>query len=97
MIFSAARPCFLDKHGSNLCKNSIMVDISLAFFLVNKMNEFSDVYLADTDMLIFGMVLYGLFINNAPSDMSPAINRNLRNVFFEGNYKPYNHLGADGV
>lgn len=38
----------------------------------------SDVYLAGTVMLIFGMGLYGLFISNVPPDVPPTIDRALK-------------------
>lgn len=38
----------------------------------------SDVYLAGTVMLIFGMGLYGLFISNIPNDGPPASDRALK-------------------
>jgi hypothetical protein len=67
---------------------SIFVQISERFSLLlpfslfydNKMNESCspDVYLAGTVMLIFGMGLYGLFISNTPSDVSPSVDRALK-------------------
>lgn len=39
---------------------------------------FSDVYLAGTVMLIFGMGLYGLFISNVNPDVAPDFDRALK-------------------
>jgi len=39
---------------------------------------FTDVYLAGTVMLIFGMGLYGLFISNVPPGIPPNVDRALR-------------------
>ncbi|AES69607.1 transmembrane protein, putative [Medicago truncatula] len=57
------------------------------------------VYLAGTVMLIFIMGLYGLFISNIPHDISRSVDRSLKgsslwNVCFEGNRKPYIHVGG---
>ncbi|KEH33246.1 structural constituent of ribosome protein [Medicago truncatula] len=43
--------------------------------MVLRLVEAIDVYLAGTVMLIFGMRIYGLFITNAPHDMSPSVDR----------------------
>ncbi|GAU38923.1 hypothetical protein TSUD_119890 [Trifolium subterraneum] len=46
--------------------------------MVLRLVEAIDVYLAGTVMLIFGMGLYGLFISNTPSDVSPSVDRALK-------------------
>ncbi|XP_071690084.1 uncharacterized protein [Rutidosis leptorrhynchoides] len=46
--------------------------------MVLRLVEAIDVYLAGTVMLIFAMGLYGLFISNAPSNVSPAEDRALK-------------------
>nr|DAD29663.1 TPA_asm: hypothetical protein HUJ06_031131 [Nelumbo nucifera] len=46
--------------------------------MVLRLVEAIDVYLAGTVMLIFGMGLYGLFINNVPTDVPSNIDRALK-------------------
>ncbi|GAV75404.1 UPF0114 domain-containing protein [Cephalotus follicularis] len=46
--------------------------------MVLRLVEAIDVYLAGTVMLIFGMGLYGLFISNAPLNLSPGADRALK-------------------
>nr|XP_043609752.1 uncharacterized protein LOC122581582 [Erigeron canadensis] len=46
--------------------------------MVLRLVEAIDVYLAGTVMLIFAMGLYGLFISNAPDNVSPAEDRALK-------------------
>lgn len=41
-------------------------------------NFIADVYLAGTVMLIFAMGLYGLFVSNAPNNVSPVDDRALK-------------------
>lgn len=52
--------------------------VKLRLFVMTSYSQCTDVYLAGTVMLIFGMGLYGLFISNVPPEAAPSVDRALK-------------------